>query len=162
MAKATKSAARISEAIEVDVPRSTAYEQWSRFEELPRFMEGLQAVRQLDEAQLLWRAELDGRAVEWQARISEQVRDRRIAWRSGSGVSNAGVVRFDRLGAKRCRVTLDLEYELEGGLENAGDFLGAMQGRAVGDLKRFKSFIEHRAHEPGAGRGIDSSAERTR
>jgi uncharacterized membrane protein len=153
MAKSKKSPSRVSESIEVEVPLSTAYNQWTQFEEFPRFMEGVQSVRQLDEAHLTWRAEIGGKTVEWQAKITEQVPDLRIAWRSVSGAKNAGVVRFDRLGDQRCRVTLDLEYEPEGMVENVGDFLGVVQRRATGDLKRFKTFIEHRSHETGAWRG---------
>jgi len=59
----------------------------------------------------------------------------------------------ERLGDQHCRVTLDLEYEPEGMVENVGDFLGVVQRRATGDLKRFKTFIEHRSHETGAWRG---------
>ena len=156
MAKSTrakKTPSRISESIEVEVPLPTAYNQWTQFEEFPRFMEGVQSVRQLDDAQLIWRAEIGGKAVEWQAKITEQVPDQRIAWRSVSGARNAGVVRFERLGDQHCRVTLDLEYEPEGMVENVGDFLGVVQRRATGDLKRSKTFIEHRSHETGAWRG---------
>src|SRR5262249_44556029 len=105
-----KTPSRISESIEVEVPLSTAYNQWTQFEEFPRFMEGVQSVRQLDEARLVWKAEIGGKTVEWQAKITEQVPDLRIAWRSVTGAKNAGVVRFDRLDDARCRVSLELEY----------------------------------------------------
>ncbi|HTO69424.1 MAG TPA: SRPBCC family protein [Myxococcota bacterium] len=162
MAKSRKKTpSRLTESIEVEVPLSTAYNQWTQFEEFPRFMEGVQSVRQLDEARLLWKAEIGGKTVEWQAKIVEQVPDLRISWRSVTGAKNSGVVRFDRLGDARCRVSLDLEYEPEGAIENVGDFLGVVSRRAKGDLQRFKSFIEHRQHETGAWRGEISADPRT-
>jgi len=145
--------AKFTDSIDVEVPLSTAYNQWTQFEEFPRFMEGVQSVRQLDEARLVWKAEIGGKTVEWQAKIVEQVPDLRIAWRSISGAKNSGVVRFDRLGDERCRVHLELEYEPEGAIENVGDFLGVVERRAKGDLERFKTFIEHRSHETGGWRG---------
>jgi uncharacterized membrane protein len=153
MKTSAKAPSKISETIEVEVPLSTAYNQWTQFEEFPRFMEGVQSVRQLDEARLLWKAEIGGKTVEWQAKITEQVPDLRVAWRSISGAKNAGVVRFDRIGDALTRVNLELEYEPEGMVENIGDFLGVVQRRAKGDLQRFKTFIEHRARETGAWRG---------
>jgi uncharacterized membrane protein len=146
-------ASRIRESIEVEVPLSTAYNQWTQFEEFPRFMEGVESVHQLDASRLLWKAEIGGKTVEWQAKITEQVPDMRVAWRSLSGAKNAGSVSFDRLGDQRTRVHLDLEYEPEGLVENIGDFLGLVSRRAKGDLARFKEFIERRGHETGAWRG---------
>jgi uncharacterized membrane protein len=159
MPKLTKSGAarsepsRIRETIDVEVPLSTAYNQWTQFEDFPHFMEGVESVRQLDDCRLLWRADIAGQIVEWQAKISEQVPDMRVEWRSVSGAKNAGTVSFDRLGDRRTRITLDLEYEPLGFVENVGDFLGLVARRARADLRRFKEFIEKRGHETGAWRG---------
>ena len=148
-----KGASKIRESIDVEVPLSTAYNQWTQFEEFPRFMEGVESVRQLDASRLFWKADIGGKTVEWQAKITEQVPDMRVAWRSVSGARNAGSVSFDRLGDQRTRVHLELEYEPEGLVENVGDFLGLVSRRAQGDLERFKEFIERRGHETGAWRG---------
>lgn len=150
---------RIRESVEVEVPLSTAYNQWTQFEEFPRFMEGVESVRQLDASRLFWKADVGGKTVEWQAKITEQIPDMRVAWRSVSGAKNAGSVTFDRLGDQRTRVHLELEYEPEGLVENVGDFLGVVSRRARGDLARFKEFIERRGHETGAWRGRIPSPE---
>ncbi len=150
---------KIRESVEVEVPLSTAYNQWTQFEEFPRFMEGVESVHQLDASRLFWKAEIGGKTVEWQAKITEQIPDMRVAWRSVSGAKNAGSVTFDRLGDQRTRVHLELEYEPEGLVENVGDFLGVVSRRARGDLARFKEFIERRGHETGAWRGRIPSPE---
>ena len=84
----------MEETIEIDVPVSTAYNQWTQFEEFPKFMEGVREVRQLDDTHLHWRAEIGGKEEEWDAEITEQVPDTRIAWRSTGGVQNSGTVSF--------------------------------------------------------------------
>src|SRR5262249_55235891 len=127
--------------------------QWTQFEEFPRFMHGVELVEQRDDRRLFWKAKIAGKEVAWDAEISEQIPDKRIAWRSTSGARNAGVVTFHRLTAQRTRVMLQLEYEPEGFLENVGDLLGVMSARAEGDLARFKEFIERQPHETGAWRG---------
>lgn len=143
----------IVESIDVNVPVRTAYDQWTQFEEFPRFMQGVESIEQLDDATLRWRAELGGKTKEWTARITEQIPDKRIAWTNTSGAMNAGVVTFHRLSDDQCRVTLQLDYEPEGVLENVGDTLGVVGWNVRGDLDRFKEFIEQRGHETGAYRG---------
>lgn len=143
----------ITATIDVDVPSATAYNQWTQFEEFPRFMEGVESVQQLDDRSLRWRAEVGGKTLEWDAEIVEQVPDQRIAWRSTSGASNAGVVTFHRISPGSCRVALQLDYDPEGFVENVGDALGVVSARARGDLSRFKKFIEERGVETGAWRG---------
>ncbi len=145
--------AQIEKHIDVDVPVRTAYNQWTQFESFPRFMEGVEEVRQLDDSHLHWRANIGGQMQEWDAVITEQTPDDRIAWRSTSGDQNAGVVTFHRLGDNRTRVMLQLEYEPQGFTENVGDVLGFMDRRVDGDLHRFKDFIEGRGVATGAWRG---------
>ena len=145
--------AHIEESIEVDVPVSTAYNQWTQFEDFPRFMEGVKEVRQLDDKRLVWHAEIAGKDVEWTAEITQQEPDRRIGWRSTSGAANAGSVTFEPLGPSRTRATLRLEYEPEGASEKTGAALGLVKARVHGDLERFKDFIEERGRETGAWRG---------
>jgi uncharacterized membrane protein len=145
--------ASIEKSIEVDVPVRTAYNQWTQFEEFPRFMEGVKEVRQLDDKRLHWRAEVLGKELEWLAEITQQIPDQRITWRSTSGAKNAGAVAFEALGPERTRVTLRIEYEPEGAAESAGSALGLVSARIEGDLKRFKKFIEERGRETGQWRG---------
>jgi uncharacterized membrane protein len=145
--------ATIEKSIDVDVPVRTAYNQWTQFEEFPRFMEGVREVRQLDDRRLLWRATVAGKDKEWEAEITEQTPDQRIAWTSRSGARNAGVVTFHRLGDDLTRIMLQVDYDPEGVVENVGDALGVVQSRVAGDLERFKRFIESRGRETGAWRG---------
>lgn len=143
----------IIESIDVDVPVTTAYNQWTQFEEFPSFMEGVESVEQIDDKNLHWKAEIGGQTLEWNAEITEQLPDERIAWRSRDGAQNAGVVTFHRISDASCRVTLQLDYEPEGFVEKVGDFFGMVGSRAKGDLARFKEFIEERRVESGGWRG---------
>jgi uncharacterized membrane protein len=145
--------AAIERSIDVAVPVRTAYNQWTQFEEFPRFMESVVEVRQLDEKRLHWKAQVAGQDKEWDAEITEQTPDQRIAWRSSTGAWNAGVVTFHRLGDGQTRVMLQLEYDPEGVVENVADALGVVSARVKGDLERFKDFIEARGYETGAWRG---------
>lgn len=142
-----------TESIEIDVPVSTAYNQWTQFEEFPQFMQGVKEVRQLDDTHLHWCAEIAGREEQWEAEITHQIPDRRIAWRSTSGARNEGCVTFHPLSDSRTRVELRIDYEPHGPLESLGDAVGAVDMRVRGDLQRFKSFIESRGRETGAWRG---------
>jgi uncharacterized membrane protein len=149
----------ILEAIEVDVPVRTAYDQWTQFETFPSFMQGVKSVRQLDDRTLEWKADVAGREKTWTAKITEQTPDQRIAWTATEGAHNAGVVTFHRLAEGRSRVTLQLDVDPEGPIENVGDALGLVKGRVKGDMERFKDFIEGRGTETGAWRGeINQSA----
>jgi uncharacterized membrane protein len=145
--------ATVQKSIEVDVPVSTAYNQWTQFEEFPRFMEGVEEVTQLDDTRLHWAADVGGVRKEWEARITEQVPDQRIIWTSEEGVWNSGAVTFEPRGADRTRVNLDIEYKPENIVENVGDKMGFVSRRVEGDLDRFKQFIESRGVETGAWRG---------
>ena len=144
---------RIEKSIDVNVPLSTAYNQWTQFEEFPRFMEGIEEVRQLDDKRLHWRANIGGKQQEWDAEIVEQVPDQRVAWRSTSGAPNSGVVTFESLGAATTRVNLQLEYSPQDAVESAGEAMGVLSRRVEGDLQRFKEYIESRGAETGAWRG---------
>ena len=151
----------IEQSVEVEVPVRTAYNQWTQFEEFPRFMEGVESVRQLDDTHLHWIAEVAGVRREWNAEITEQTPDQRIAWRSVDGAPNAGVVTFHSLGDGRTRVMLQLEHEPEGITEKVGDMIGVLRMRTKGDLERFKEFIESRGASTGAWRGsVDRDATR--
>ncbi|HXK33320.1 MAG TPA: SRPBCC family protein [Dehalococcoidia bacterium] len=151
--------AAVEKSIDVEVPVRTAYNQWTQFEEFPRFMEGVAEVRQVTDDRLHWKAEIGGKQEEWDARITEQTPDQRIAWTSEDGALNAGVVTFHKLEPNRTRVMLQMEYRPEGLVETVGDKLGFVSRRVEGDLKRFKEFIEERGSETGAWRGeIDQDA----
>lgn len=145
--------AEIEKSIVVEVPLTTAYNQWTQFESFPEFMDGVREVRQLDDSRLRWRANVGGRELEWEAVITQQVPDDRIGWRSVSGAPNAGNVRFEAEGPSSTRVHLHLIYEPDGAIESAVDALGLVSRRVDGDLSRFKQFIESRSRETGAWRG---------
>ncbi len=145
--------AQVTKSIDVNVPVQAAYNQWTQFEEFPRFMEGVEEVRQLDDTRLQWRASIGGKTEEWTAEITEQHPDHRVAWKSTSGAHNAGVVTFHQLDGNSSRVTVQLDYEPEGAVEKAGDLLGVVDRRVEGDLERFKEFIESRGSATGAWRG---------
>lgn len=145
--------ANIEQSIDVDVPVRTAYDQWTQFEEFPAFMEGVVEIRQVDDTHLHWRTKVAGREKDFDAVITEQTPDQRIAWTSEAGPEHAGVVTFHRLGDAQTRVMVQMDYEPEGPAEKAGDLLGLVKRRVKGDLQRFKELIEGRGVESGAWRG---------
>ena len=143
----------VEESIEVNVPVRTAYNQWTQFEDFPKFMDSVHEVRQLDNRHLHWRAQVAGKEKEWDAEITEQIPDKRIAWRSTSGVPNGGVVSFHKIADNVTRIMLQMDYQPEGAIEQIGDALGAVRMEARSNLQRFKDMIEARGHETGAWRG---------
>ena len=142
-----------SDVIDVDVPVRAMYDQWTQFEEFPQFMDGVESVRQIDDTHLHWEAEIAGVHRDWDAEIVEQEPDRIIAWRSTSGVTSNGTVRFTPVDGQCTRCELELEFEPEGAVEQIGDKLGFVKARVNGDLKRFKEFVESRVLPTGAWRG---------
>ncbi len=145
--------ADIIETIDVDVPVTTAYNQWTQFESFPRFMEGVQEVVQKTDTLTHWKVKIAGVEREFDAVITEQLPDERVAWRSVDGPGNAGVVTFHKIAPDKARVTLQMETEPEDLVEKVGDVVQAPKLRAKADLKRFKEFIEARGQETGAWRG---------
>jgi uncharacterized membrane protein len=145
--------ASVEHSIDVKVPVRTAYNQWTQFEEFPRFMEGVESVKQLDDTRLHWVANVGGERKEWNARITDQIPDQRITWRSEGGEFTAGTVSFNPLGSGQTRVMVQFDYEPQGIIEKLGDMLGIVSRRVEGDLERFKDFIEKRGHETGDWRG---------
>ena len=148
----------VEESIDVHVPVRTAYNQWTQFEEFPRFMEGVEEIRQIDDTHVHWRTKIAGVEREFDTEITEQHPDERVAWRAVDGKSNAGVVTFHRLADQRCKIMVQMDFEPEGIVETVGSALGAAERRVKGDLERFKEFIESRGQETGAWRGeVDDS-----
>jgi uncharacterized membrane protein len=135
---------RIEKQIDVHAPLRVVYNQWTQFEDFPKFMEGVDEVRQLNDKRLYWRAEILGQEVEWEAEI---------AWRSITGHPNAGAVHFSAVDSDNTRVTLILEYQPLGAAEMIADKFGVLALRIEGDLKRFRDFIEERGVSTGAWRG---------
>ncbi|MFW5468797.1 SRPBCC family protein [Knoellia sp. CPCC 206435] len=144
---------KVEKSVVVDVPVSTAYNQWTQFEEFPEFMGAVQEVEQLDDQRLRWVAQIGGVRREWEARILEQRPDEKIAWAATEGATNAGAVYFAPVGTGQSRITLELEYEPEGVVEKAGDALSIVERQAEKDVESFKTFIEGRATATGAWRG---------
>jgi uncharacterized membrane protein len=153
----------IDESIEVGVPVSTAYNQWTQFEEFPIFMEGVDDVHQRDDARLHWVATIGGRTAEWDAKILEQHADKQISWVSEDGKKTRGTVSFEPIGEDKTLIQLSMSYQAKGPIEQLGSAAGLDAKRVRGDLERFKSLIESRGTESGEWRGeIDAGkAEKT-
>lgn len=143
----------IEKRIEVDAPIEKVYNQWTQFEEFPRFMEGVEQVRQLDDRHLHWVARVGNRIKEWDAEIVEQVPQERIAWRSISGAPNAGVVQFQPTDRQHTVITLRMNYEPQNAMEKLGGVLGLLSSRVEADLRHFKEFIQQRSTETGSWQG---------
>jgi uncharacterized membrane protein len=152
---------RIEKSVEVTAPVRPVYNQWTQFEEFPRFMAGVKEVRQLDDTHLHWHAEVWGKDKEWDAEITEQVPDQVISWRSTSGAHNAGSVRFEPVSHDRTRVKLIMEYQPEGAVEKAGDAVGLFSAKVQKSIDDFKKFIEQRGMETGGWRGEVHGGQKT-
>ena len=153
--------AEVEERVDVRVPVSTAYNQWTQFEEFPRFMDNVESVRQVDDTHLHWVANVAGRRYEWDAEITYQDPDRHIAWRATEGKYNSGSVRFDSLGDDRTRITVRMAWEVENVGESLGQTVGVDDRGVKADLKRFKELVESRGAETGAWRGEVSGGDVT-
>jgi uncharacterized membrane protein len=143
----------IEQSVEVNVPVSTAYSQWTQFEEFPKFMDGVKEVRRLDDTHLHWVAEIGGHAEEWDAEITEQRPDERVAWKATSGKQNAGVVTFHRINDQTSKIMLQLEWESEGMVEAVGSAIGQDDRQVKSDLERFKDLVESQGTTSDAWRG---------
>jgi uncharacterized membrane protein len=150
--------ATIEKSLDVDVPVSVAYNQWTQFEDFPKFMEGVEEVTQMDDARQHWVANINGQRKEWYAKITEQVPDQRIAWTSDGGTFTSGEVTFQQSDENKTLVMLQMQYEPEGIVEEVGDKLGFVSRRVESDLQRFKEFVESRGKETGAWRGTVAKA----
>ena len=152
----------VKSEIDVDVPISVAYNQWTQFEMFPKFMDGVDEVRQLDDQNLHWRINIAGVVREFDAAITEQVPDNRIAWKSVDGTTHAGVVNFHRLNDDQTRVSLQLEWQPEGFAETAGAVLQADDIQVDRDLRSFKDLIEAQGFETDGWRGeVDREPDAT-
>jgi uncharacterized membrane protein len=154
---------KIEDTIEVRVPVQQAYNQWTQFEDFPKFMEGIQSVQQLDDTHVQWVAEIRGESREWTTEITEQRPDQKVAWRTIEGeVKNDGIVTFEPMGDAQTRVNVQMDVEGDSTAENvAGDLLGVVKKQVHGDLERFKQLIESRDEETGAWRGRVQEGETT-
>jgi uncharacterized membrane protein len=146
--------AQIQQSVDVEVPVSTAYNQWTQFESFPKFMSGVESITQVDDTRLHWVTDIAGVEREFDAEITEQHPDERVAWASTSGeAKHAGVVTFHRLDDAKSRVMVQIDWEPTGVAEKVGSAVNIDEHRVKGDLERFKEFIEARGHESGAWRG---------
>jgi uncharacterized membrane protein len=146
---------KIEDSIEVQVPVRKAYNQWTQFEEFPKFMEGIQSVQQLDDTHVHWVAEIRGESRQWTTEITEQQPDKKVAWKTiGGEVTNDGAVTFEQVAGDQTRINVQMDVETQSTAENvAGDVLGVFKSQVRGDLERFKQLIENRTEETGAWRG---------
>ena len=146
---------KIEDTIDVQVPVQQAYNQWTQFEDFPKFMEGIQSVQQLDDTHVQWVAEIRGESRQWTTEITEQRLDEKVAWKTIEGeVKNDGVVTFEPMGDAQTRINVQMDVEGESTAENVvGDLLGVVKSQVRGDLERFKHLIENRGEETGAWQG---------
>ena len=144
---------QVTKSVDVKVPVGTAYNQWTQFEEFPNFMEGVERVQQLDDTHLHWVAEIAGKRESGMLRSPSRQPDERVAWTARGGKGNAGVVTFHRLSDDETRVTVQLDWQPEGMVENVGKALGFDDRQVSKDLKRFKEIIETSGEESAAWRG---------
>lgn len=134
----------IEQSIEVEAPIRAVYDQWTQFETFPKFMDHVESVEQIDDTHLKWTASIAGKTEQWNAEVTEQHPDERVAWKSTSGAPHAGVVTFHRISDGKTKVLLQLDAEPRTLVEKIGDKLGVLDREAKGDLERFKTFIESR------------------
>ena len=153
MGTASDMTTNVVHSIDVAVPIGTAYNQWTQFESFPKFMDGVERIDQVTPTRTHWVTSIAGVRREFDAEITEQHPDERVAWKTENGTHQAGVVTFHRLDDDHTRVTLQLDHEPEGLVEKAGDALGIVQRRLKGDLDNFRTFIEGRGGEEGGWRG---------
>jgi uncharacterized membrane protein len=145
---------QVIETIDVDVPVRTAYNQWTQFETFPKFLSYVQSITQVTDILTKWKVKIAGVEREFDAEITEQHPDERVAWNSVGGEENhAGVVTFHKLSDNETRVTVQLDWEATGLAEKAAAVLGVDDRAIKGDLKNFKEFIESQGSETGAWRG---------
>ncbi|WP_042374793.1 SRPBCC family protein [Streptacidiphilus neutrinimicus] len=145
---------KVQESIDVDVPVTTAYNQWTQFEDFPQFMDGVEEITQIDDRHNHWRTKVAGATREFDTEIVDQVPDDHVTWRTTSGdVKQTGTVSFQPIDATHTRVMLAMDFQPEGITEKAADMTGMLDRQVKGDLKRFKHFIEERGFETGGYRG---------
>lgn len=145
--------ATVTQSVDVDVPVSAAYNQWTQFESFPQFMGGVDSITQLDDTHTHWKTSIGGVHHEFDTEITEQHPDERVAWKSTDGTSHAGVVTFHRLSDSTSRVTAQIDWQPEGAVEKVGAAVGVDDRQVKADMARFKEFIEQRGGETGAWRG---------
>ena len=145
----------VTESVDVNVPVSRAYDQWTQFESFPQFMNGVESVTQTDDRRTHWVTKIRGTRREFDAEITEQHPDERIAWKSVAGdTGHAGVVTFERLGDAQTRVTIQLSWVPESAMEKVGSAVHLDNHQIKADTERFKQVIEdHRGTETGVYHG---------
>lgn len=144
----------VIKSVDVHVPIRTAYNQWTQFESFPNFMNGVESVTQIDATHTHWVTKIGGVRREFDAQITEQHPDERIAWKSiGGDAKHAGVVSFHRLADADTRVTVQMDWAPQGVVEKAASAVGVDDMQVKSDTERFKKFIEERGAETGQWRG---------
>lgn len=145
---------QIQQSVDVDVPVSVAYNQWTQFESFPHFMSGVESITQVDDTRNHWVTNIAGVKREFDTEITEQHPDERIAWRSVDGdAEHAGVVTFHRLSDTSTRVMIQIDWQPSGVAEKVGSAIKADELQVKRDAERFKKFIESRGQETGSWRG---------
>ncbi|WP_432156998.1 SRPBCC family protein [Streptomyces sp. bgisy153] len=144
----------VKESVEVEVPVRAAYNQWTQFAEFPNFMEGVEEVSQIDDTHNHWTTKIGGVRREFDTEIVDQLPDDRITWRTISGdTRQKGTVRFESMDDTHTRVELTMDVEPSGMADKTADWLGMVDRRVKGDMRRFKTYVEEHGRETGEWRG---------
>ncbi|WP_407986341.1 SRPBCC family protein [Kitasatospora sp. CMC57] len=144
---------KVQESIDVDVPVSTAYNQWTQFEDFPKFMDGVEEITQIDDRHNHWKTKIAGVSREFDTEIVDQTPDDHVTWRTTSGdIKQTGMVSFEPIDATHTHIKMTMDFQPEGMAEKAADMTGMPDRQVKGDLKRFKHFIEDRGTATGGYR----------
>ncbi|MBA2947414.1 SRPBCC family protein [Streptomyces himalayensis] len=140
--KSKLKAVNIVEEVDVGVPVSVAYNQWTQFEEFPSFMKKVEVVEQTSDTELDWKAKIFLSTREWHSEILEQVPDKRIVWRSDAVKGYVdGAVTFHELAPDLTKVLLVLQYHPKGLFELSGNLWRAQGRRARLELKHYRRHL---------------------
>lgn len=150
---------RFIESVSVELPLPKTYRVFSDFERFPALFAELATVRHVGDGHFYWRAKVDDDVLQGEARVTEIRPEERISLVGGAGVDATGVVDFEELDERTTRVTVTIEYELEGLVENVGAAFGVMNDQLRSVLDRLKEVAEA-TEDPGmAGGGAPMTDE---
>lgn len=152
---------QLTDSIDVKAPISAVYALWTRFEDFPKFMSGVDSITQQNDKDLHWEVSIAGVDRSFDATITEQHQDERVAWASTDGETHAGVVTFHRLSDDETRVNLQLDWKPQGIVEKLGALLQIDDLQIANDLKRFKEIAEEAPSNQAASSGWEGDIDRS-
>ena len=140
--------ANIERSIELEVPVTTAYEAWTRFEDFPGLTEEVQGAERLPSGHMRFSGDLGFGPESWEMRILEAIPDLLVSWESTSRRRSAGTATFDAHQG-HTRLKLTVSYDPEGVPASEGrDHRQVMAARLDRHLRQFKRRLEQGAAAP--------------